>query len=379
MRHKAMSANASAALAALACALCGARLGAADVQKAPIAFYHESFGVKQLSELRARYDFDEYVARGKDEFERMNLLKRWTYDTVTYGGAKQYTQLRNALTILEKAKRGEVFWCNNISAVYMQCALSLGYTSRYLFVRNTKGESHIVNDIWSNQYRKWVFMDPTWNVYLEKDGVPLSLPEMRAEWRKNGGADLVYVYGAGDNEKRFSKRDLPIKRDDNFLYRLWPVTDEWISFMYQVAMVGRNDLFTHEDGSGAYIWDTIYTIKDEANSKDAVWEFRRYPSPGEAALFHDLNRVDIKVEEAEGKPRIFLDAFGPSNYSPNFKAFEVRIDSGAWEEGGAVLAPALKGGKHTIQARVVNKFGVRGPITETQFKVKGGLLPFGWF
>lgn len=359
------------ALAALLClSAAPAPATGADAQKDPIAFYHESYGVKQLSELKAKYGFDEYVAKGKDEFSRMNLLKRWTYETVTYGGAKRYVQLRNALTILDKAHNGEVFWCNNISAVYMQCALSLGYTSRYWFVRNKKGESHIVNDIWSNQYGKWVFMDPTWNIYLEKKGVPLSIVEIRDEWKKNDGKDVVYVYGAGDDEKRFAKSQLPIKRDDNFLYRLWPVTEAWISFMYETALVGRNDLFTHEDGSGAYIWDTIYTIKDKENLQDSEWEFRRYPSPGVEALFHDLNRVDIGVvKRGDGGASVSLDAFGPSNYTPNFKAFEVRVDSGPWKASGPTLE-GLPSGKHVVEARIVNKFGVRGPISKAS--VNGG-------
>ncbi len=370
---------------------------AGETQKKPLVFHHEEYGVAQLETLKRKYDYDEYMEKGLTEFERFNLLKRWTYDTVTYGGAKQYTQLRNALTILEKAKRGEVFWCNNISAVYMQCALSLGYTSRYVFLRNTKGESHIANDIWSNQYRKWIFIDPTWNVYLEKDGVPLSLLEVKDEWRKNNGADLIYVYGAGDNERRYTKAELPITRSDNFLYRLWPVTDQWISFMYQVGIVGRNNLFTHEDGTGAYIWDTIYTIKDEINSKDSVWEFRRYPSPPLADLFHELNRVDIsRVEgkiagkaegtEKDGKekeaPLVFkLDAFGPANYTPNFQSYEVQLDSGEWQDSGSLYAPsALKPGKHQIAARARNKFGVRGPATVLEFSVDPSLIwPFSLF
>ena len=33
---------------------------------------------------------------------------------------------------------------------------------------------HSVTEIWSNQHRKWVMLDPTSNMYLEKDGVPLN-------------------------------------------------------------------------------------------------------------------------------------------------------------------------------------------------------------
>jgi hypothetical protein len=368
--------------ACLALALAGVSVFA-EKQERPLLFYHEEKGVKELEELKALFDFDEYVAAGKTEFERMELLKRWTYDTVTYGGAKKYMQLRNGLTILKKAVKGEVFWCNNIGAVYMQCALSMGWTSRYVFLRNTKGESHIANDIWSNQYQKWVMMDPTWNIHIEKDGLPLSLIEIRDEWRRNDGADLVYVYGAGDNERRYSKAQLPIKRDDNFLYRLWPVTVEWISFMYEMAIVGRNNFFSVGDGSGEHIWDLIYTIKDQYNSKDEVWEFRRYPSPPLENLFHPLNRVAIAlrpIQGVKGRYELSLDAFSGGSYAPNFESYEYRLDEGEWRDSrdGKILLETGPG-RHRLSARVRNRFGARGAESTAELEVKDDFWSFLFF
>lgn len=350
-----------------------------DKQPGPLSFIHEDPKAAQLAQLRRDYDFDEYLASAKDEFEAMNMLKRWCFDKVRYGGAPQYTQLRNSLTILQKAKRGEVFWCNNIGTVYMQCALAMGWTSRYVFVRNTKGESHILNDIWSNQYRKWVMMDATWNIYLEKDGLPLSLPEMRAEWRKDNGESLVYVYGAGDNLRRFTKKELPIERSDNFLYKRWPVTEEWISFGYLIAIVGRNNFFTSGDGSGEAIWDKIYTFKDKFNSGDKVWEFNHYPSPGEDKLFHPLNLVSLSCQEPEKGEKDYtvrISRSRPDSYTPYFQAYELRLDGGAWADSPAETRLRLGPGSHVLEARARNSLGVRGPIESLEVAVAAGPLAF---
>jgi hypothetical protein len=371
-------------LAACLCLASAAPAFCADSQKSPIAFYHESYGVKQLDELRAKYDFDEYVSKGKDEFERMNLLKRWTFENITYGGAKQYTELRNALTILGKAKRGEVFWCGNISAVYMQCALSMGWTSRYVLMRNDKHEGHISNDVWSNQYRKWVMIDATWNIHIEKDGVPLSFVEIRDEWIRNKGADLIYVYGAGDNEKRYTKAMLPIRHDTNYLYKFWPVTENWISLTYEMGFVGRNNFFTTVDGSGAYIWDMIYTVKHPDLPDDRNWDLNRYPSPPLKDLFHELNTLEIGVKPLEGKGddgkgkayAISLDAFSAGRFTPNFESYQLKLDGGAWKDSGRSTTLTLDAGKHLVKARVRNKFGVFGPESEVEVSVKGGLWSF---
>jgi len=339
------------------------RLQAAEKQAAPIVFYHEAAGVEKLAELKRLYDFDEYVKKGEDEFERMALLMQWTFDNVRYGGAKQYTELRNALTILKKAKEGTPFWCGNISAVYMQCSLALGWTSRYVLMRNPKGEGHISNDVWSNQFRKWVMIDATWNVYIEKAGIPLSFIEIRDEWIKNQGADLVYVYGAGDQERRYTKDQLPIRHPTNYLYKFWPVTKDWISLTYEMGFVGRNSLFTTADGSGAHIWETIYTVKPEGGDKN--WDLNHYPSPSREALFHELNAVEISVKEADGKRgsyEIGFDAFSNGNYAPNFESYEYRIDGGDWNDAKGPVTVRTGWGRHEVEARIRNKFGVRGPV-----------------
>ena len=52
---------------------------------------------------------------------------------------------------------------------------------------------HTSTEIWSNQYRKWVMFDPTFAMYIEKDGVPLSAYEFRQEWFYHDGQDLTFV------------------------------------------------------------------------------------------------------------------------------------------------------------------------------------------
>jgi hypothetical protein len=51
-------------------------------------------------------------------------------------------------------------------------------------------------------------MDPTANMHLEKDGIPLSGFEIRQEWFYHEGTHLVFV--VGKEGKPYRKADLPI-------------------------------------------------------------------------------------------------------------------------------------------------------------------------
>jgi hypothetical protein len=341
-------------VALLVCLLSSAAAGA-DYQRRPLSFRHEDFGVRELAELRETYDFDEYVASGKTELERMILLQDWVYTRVAYGGATRYVDLRNSLSILEKASSGVEMWCNNMAAVFMQCAVSLGWTARYVFLRSPQGDAHVSNDIWSNDLKKWIMLDATWNLHLERDGEILSIPEVRDAWHQKTGADIVYVFGAGARVKRYTVADMPIERGDSKLWHWWPVDETWIAFTHSVAYVMRNDFFAMESGKTGSIWSDIVTSLRE--------------------LYHDVNRVDVRLvpsydavppeQRRAAKPTVtlWLDAFGRNTYAPNLDYFLVQVNDGQWTKSGAQLTIQPRRGVNRIRARVVNKFGVQGPVT----------------
>ncbi len=334
-------------------------------QAGPIRFIHESAATPELARLRAEFDYDEYAARGETELEQMLLLKNWVFENVDFKHNYGLGNLRNALEILRLGRGGSTFHCSHFAAVYMQCAVSMGWTARYFFLRNVKEEEHAVNEVWSNQLSKWIFVDVTWNVHIEKDGVPLSILEIRNEWIRNGGRDVVYVFGAGANEARYTHEDLPVERSDNNAWIWWPLDDIFITYTWEVALIGRNDFFTGRVGEGDGFWDLIYVIKDSLNSWDEGWSLRRRTDVDDMrALYHDINRVDVRTEPAGGSAlRVRLDAFGPYNYTPNFLGFQARTNGGEWKTVEPDFRWDLGRGPNELEVRVVNRFGVTGPVT----------------
>src|SRR6187200_1167577 len=113
------------------------------------------------------------------------------------------------------SSRGQSFFCTQYAQLLASSAASLGWVDRTLALRRHKGVNarggsteHSTTEIWSNQYRKWVMLDPTSNMYLEMNGVPLNAYEIRQEWFYNSGKELVFV--VGKEKQRYRKADLPV-------------------------------------------------------------------------------------------------------------------------------------------------------------------------
>lgn len=128
-------------------------------------FKFDSYDNPKLSELRQRYHLDQVVAPGKTEFERQVLLVDWVNHRFKKFG-KPSSIVRGALEILPAVDSGGCFFCTQYGEVMISAAASLGWVDRPLALRrpDNRGSGsteHTSTEIWSNQYRKWVVLDPT--------------------------------------------------------------------------------------------------------------------------------------------------------------------------------------------------------------------------
>lgn len=355
-------------------------LGASDMQSGPVAFYHESAEEPRIKQLLNEFDFSAYVSSGLTEFQEMALLKDWVYSNIPYDLNYTDSEIRDSITILRRARRGDSFICTTKSTVFVQTAVSLGWTARQVILKKQTQDEHAGNDIWSNQYRKWVYIDPTWNIHIERRGIPLSMNEIRREWLKNNGRDIVYVFGAGKKARRYTARDLPVKREDSKIWSLIPLDVAWLGYFNEIAVLGRNDFFSCCNANGSGAWDPMYVMKMRKSWKD---RFKSFFSKNNGCpprlLFYDLNRVDIHIAQLAGKKKrpaartvtVRLDAFGKNNYTPNFMEYLVRINGGDWKIRGDRFTWRLEPGENVIRARIMNRFGVVGPVTEKRFVMPG--------
>ena len=177
-------------------------------------FKFDSFDNPKLKALRQQYHLDEVVAPGRDEFSRQVLLLDWVNHRFKKFGTPS-CNAKGAMEILKAIDDGNTFFCAQYGDVLVSAAASMGWVDRELALRRPNNvwhgsTEHTSTEIWSNQYGKWVLFDPTFAMYVEKDGVPLNAYEFREEWFTRDARDVTFVMDK--DRKRVHKSDMPVFR-----------------------------------------------------------------------------------------------------------------------------------------------------------------------
>jgi hypothetical protein len=325
-------------------------------------FKFDSFENPRLKELRERYYLDAVTAAGKDEFDKQVLLMDWTHQQFKKFGQPS-TNAKGALEILKAIEEGHTFFCSQYAQLLVSSAASLGWVDRPLALRRHQGVAkvggsteHSVTEIWSNQYRKWVMLDPTSNMYLEKEGVPLNACEIRQEWFYHHGTNLAFV--VGKERKKYKKSGLPI-----FLKRF----------------AGFGDLAVHPDeldkyGFTAYIPNTdlmdsgfdyaqMFIVKDQL-CDGTKWHVRTVPANPAVDPYFPIGQAALALFANEGKITVTLKTF-----TPNFKRYEIQVDGAGWKMCDDTFVWDTHPGLNRLEARTINKFGVPGPPSTAELAV----------
>ncbi len=319
-------------------------------------FKFDSFENPKLKELRTRHGLDAVVAPGKDEFERQILLLDWTHRQFKKFGHPS-KDAHGALEILRAIDEGHTFFCSQYAQVLVSAAASLGWVDRPLALRRHQGVNrvggsteHSVTEIWSNQHRKWVMLDPTSNLHLEKDGVPLNAVEIRQEWFYRGGTNLVFV--VGKERKRYRKADLPIflQRFDGF-GDLTFEPDELDKYGF-TAFIPNTDLM-----DSGFDYGGMFIVKD-ALCEGTKWHIRTVPAAPATDPYFPIGQAALALSAEGGKIRASLKTL-----TPNFKRFEIRLDGGDWSATGDAFIWNVAAGPNRLEARTLNQFGVTGPVS----------------
>lgn len=324
----------------------------------------DSWDNPKLSTLRNTYRLNEVVASGGNEFEQQLLLMNWVHHQFGRFGHPS-VKVRGALEILNAVREGHTFFCSQYAEVLVSCAASLGWINRPLALRRHQGVAkvggsteHSVTEIWSNQHRKWIMLDPTSNMYLEKDGVPLNAQEIRQEWFYHQGTNLGFVIGP--EQKRFRKRDLPVHvRSFPGFGDLTVQPDELDKYGF-IGFIPNNDLM-----DAGFDYAKMFIVKD-ALCDGTSWHVRAVPSNPATDPYFPLGQAELRLYPLTPESiRIDLQSF-----TPNFKTFELRTDDEPWVRTENSVIWKLRPGTHQIKARSLNRFGVTGPVSTAVVKVR---------
>lgn len=319
-------------------------------------FKFDAFENPKLKQLRERHQLESVIAPGEDEFERQVLLMDWTHRQFKRFG-KPSTNCHGALAILGAVGEGHTFFCAQYAEVLVSAAASLGWVNRSLALRRHQGVNkvggsteHTVTEMWSNQHRKWVMFDPTSDMTLETNGVPLNAWEIRQEWFYRGGTNLVFV--VGKERKRYRKADLPIVlgKFPNF-GDLTVEPDELDKYGF-IGYIPNTDLM-----DSGYDYGKMFITKD-ALCDGTKWHVRTLPANPASDPYFPIGQATLRLEVKLGDLHVSLKTL-----TPNFARYEVRQDGGKWITAPERFEWEVRPGRNVLEARTVNRFRVTGPVS----------------
>jgi len=324
-------------------------------------FKYDSFTNPKLKELRQRYKLDEVVAPGKTEFDRQVLLLDWVNRQFKKFGAPTANP-RGAAEILQDISEGHTFFCAQYAEVFVSAAASLGWVDRSLALRrpNNVGSGsteHSSTEIWSNQYRKWIMLDPTFAMYVEKDGLPLSAFELRQEWFDHDAKNIAFVLGK--DRKKYHKSDMPIFRGRFPGFGDLSLDGGAVNPYAFIGWVPNTDLMDAGPDYGR-----MYIFKDKL-CDGTQWHIRDLPKNLATDAYFPLGQAAIALSPVGDHLQADLKTL-----TPNFRAFLVRIDGGEWKPSHDTVAWRLHAGKNSFEAKTVNWFGVEGPVSTAEVETK---------
>jgi hypothetical protein len=318
----------------------------------------------KLKQLRQQEKLDEAVAGGKDEFDRQVRLMDWVYRRIRKFGTPTANP-QGALEIFKAVDEGHTFYCKHYAESLASCAAAMGWIDRTIGLRvgnrahGSGAPEHATTEIWSNQYNKWVLFDPTYALYVERDGVPLSGWEVRQEWFYGDAGKLDFVIGK--ERKKYKKSDMPIFRAAHKGFgdlSLGPRSIDKLALMF---MIPNTDLM---DSPCDYAKGFI--LKDESLSEGVKWHTRDNPKDPAVEPYFPLGQADLKVLPWTGSE---MRVWARTN-TPNFRTFRYRIDGKEWADGGANLSWVLHKGTNTLESRTVNAAGVEGHGSKVVIEVE---------
>lgn len=178
-------------------------------------FTYQSKDNPNLIALRKGFKLDSIAGQGSEVFKIINLL-HWIHYLIPHDGNHPNPEVKNAMSMIAECKRdSRGLNCRGLATVLNECYLSLGIKSRIVTCSpkdslKIDSDCHVINMVYSDSLKKWLWIDPTNDAYvMNEKGELLSIEEVRervindkplilnpdANWnRKTSATKQEYLY-----------------------------------------------------------------------------------------------------------------------------------------------------------------------------------------
>jgi hypothetical protein len=172
-------------------------------------FSYQSMENPNLIKIRKDLKLDSVAGTGNEISKILNLL-HWVHNIIRHDGSSNNPTLKNAIDLIKVCKtENRGVNCRMMATILNECYLSMGIKSRYVTCMPKETEfddCHVINMVYSNDLKKWIWIDPTFDAYvMNEKGELLGLAEVRE--RLINGKTLILNPEANWNKKNSQTKE----------------------------------------------------------------------------------------------------------------------------------------------------------------------------
>ncbi len=186
-------------------------------------FTYQSADNPDLQRIRNDLKLDSIAGKGSELSQIFNLM-HWVHNLVKHDGNSNNPTLRNAIDLINVCKvENRGVNCRMLATILNECYLAKGIKSRYITCMPKETEfddCHVINMVYSKEFKKWIWIDPTFDAYvMDEKGNLLGIQEVR-ERLVNGHALVLNADANWNRENLQTKEDYLENYMAKNLYRL---------------------------------------------------------------------------------------------------------------------------------------------------------------
>ncbi|MFD1674367.1 transglutaminase-like domain-containing protein [Alicyclobacillus fodiniaquatilis] len=152
--------------------------------------------------VRRETGLQEVLSSIESEWNQILKMMDWVNNLSAHQGINEAPDL-GALQLLQGVQAGTVtFRCVEFAHMFQHILSAYGIPARVIGVRRPDshiglGKGHVVVDVWSNDFQKWIVLDPQLNTfYTDHKGTPLSVFELHDRVRAGMFDDIIMSRGS---------------------------------------------------------------------------------------------------------------------------------------------------------------------------------------
>jgi len=343
--------------------------------RSAIPFQYEPLDHPSLKELRQTYRLDAVVEGADSQFQQIVRLNHWVAEQWKWHPPDPYPEW-NALEILEKLPGGESRggFCGQYAIVLAQCCLAMGLQARFVF-GSLPGVlyGHEVTEVWSDDYGKWILMDPNMDRYYldPQTREPMNALEIHRSilehfFKTNSIGDEAHNIAAVDEDafQKFLDHGPVAVHGGTVAGPDWFDPRRAHLMWGHPGMMPRNNFFSkprplpRAHGLGLpWSWNGYRLWYDRQTPRRRHFAAH---TDRECDFYWNLNQVDFTLE-ATGQPAVLTVT--AETTTPDLDALLVSVGGGLWAPSAMSFAWPLSRGDNTLRMKTRNTLGVEGAMS----------------